>query len=209
MRKLFLALSLLLISTTANAEHIVSKEAHIDINTDRAVHVKGPIYINMKDRLRKEFQLSETLGDKELVVIIDSPGGDVDFGQQIIDAVDYVKTTLHKRVVCVVDGDASSMGFNLLTHCDVRLATIQSRMVVHKIEWPNVSTAYPMRHTAEFYRKVAKKIDEIDEPYRQANAKAMHLPLWDYDHFADNETDWTASLLKIIGYLQGIATVTP
>lgn len=200
------ALWVLLGATKCKAEHIVSKEAHIDIKTNTALHVIGPIFPDMRGPLAAEMEIAAASKDKDLVIIINSPGGSVEFGQQIIDAVEQIRANTHKRVVCMVNGDASSMGFNLLTHCDVRLSTAHSRMVVHKIEWAG-ACEIQQRHTAKFYRAIAEYLDQVDEPYRQANAKAMHLDLWDYDHFADQETDWTPGLLKTIGYLHGIATI--
>jgi ATP-dependent protease ClpP protease subunit len=140
------------------------------------------------------------------IIVIDSSGGLTEAGNNIIHSIE-MERAYGVRVICFVPQKAHSMGFNILTHCDLRLADPRARMLVHKVErvFPPVQE---QRRTARNLRAIADNLDKTDEPYRQANAKAMHLSLADYDNYADNETWWTAQRLLDMKYLHGFATFT-
>lgn len=166
----------------------------------KVAHILGPIGRDTEYSFEMEMlQTGDLPGDR--LIVIDSPGGEVGAGNQILDAIEreQVKGT---RVTCVVIGNASSMAFNILTHCDVRLATATARMVVHKVAI--YGTPDGMRLTSTELRNIADDLDRTDAPFRRDNARAMHLSLADYDLFADKETCWSARTLLEIGYLNGI-----
>lgn len=174
----------------------------IDLSTDKVAHIQG--LITTASDLAFELEMLSTfdmLGDR--LILINSPGGQVDAGVRMIRLIELEKSQ-GVRVVCIVTGEASSMAFNILTHCDVRLATQRSYAVVHKIAVGMLPPDH--RITAAFLRHVADYMDELDEPFREANARAMHLSLKYYDIMADNETAWSADTLLRIGYLDGIVT---
>lgn len=202
MRAYLLAL-LLLISVPTYAAHVVSPQAKIDLDTQKIIVLHGEV---------NEFSAITFLADLRavkdilgaLLVIIDSPGGDVESGDRMIAAIDEIEAS-GTKVVCVANHAAHSMAFNLLTHCNVRLATPRTTMVVHKIE---ISRIAGVRNTAANLRRIANQLDRRDEKYRQANSKAMKLTLSEYDICADNETEWGAMQLLERGYLQGIALLS-
>ncbi len=166
----------------------------------KVAYVQGEI--NALTAFQFEVQMRSTEGfEGDRLIVIDSPGGDVQAGNLMIGLID--KEELEgTKVVCVVLHDASSMAFNLLTHCTVRLALQGSLMVVHKIAMTEPPALERM--TAKNLRRLADDMDRQDAPFRQDNAKAMGLTLPDYDRYADNETEWTAAELYRRGYLQAI-----
>lgn len=138
------------------------------------------------------------------LIVINSPGGMVYYGQLMIDMM-HKEQARGVKMICKVDGQVSSMAFNLLSHCDVRLATRKSFGVVHKIAAVGIcGYDSPERCTARNLRKQAEMLDQGDEPYRQKNAEMMNLSLKEYDVLADNETFWTAAQLFRIGYLHDV-----
>ncbi len=201
MRSLIAAL-ILLTSSPAFAAHVVSPKAGIDLDTKKTIVLHGEVNTFSAITFLADLEAVEDLpGD--LLVIIDSPGGDVESGDRMIAAIDAVEAS-GTRVVCVASHAAHSMAFNLLTHCNVRLATPGTTMVVHKIEISRID----MRRTAANLRRIADRLDRLDEKYRQANSKAMKLSLKQYDLCADEETEWSALLLYKRGYLQGPASLS-
>ncbi len=186
---------------TAQAFHVVAPG--VDITTDKVSYLTGMI-----DKTSEKAYMTSLINTIALpgprIVVIDSPGGYVDSGEAILQAMKREQAAGTKQV-CVVMGGASSMAFNFLTFCDVRLATRNSHMLVHKVEAGQLNPE--MRTTAKNLRDIAEILDRTDEPYRRANAKAMHLQLIDYDKLCDNETFWRSPELLARGYLQGIVTV--
>lgn len=200
---LILFLGMLLASPIANAYHVVSKEAGIDLNTEKVVKIKGGIDPSMARSVRSQLQRIEKLkGD--ILVLIDSPGGLNVSGLDIMKELDKRRKS-DVRLVCVAHNDASSMAFNILTKCDIRLATKRTTMVVHKLEYMTLPPY--SRLTATFLRKLADEIDKDDAPFKEANQKAMGLTSEEYDKYADEETMWLATTLLKRGYLHGIASI--
>ncbi len=201
MRKsLSFLLSLLLFSVPATAAHVVSKSAHIDITTDKVTIIDGSI-----DEAAARSYFDQTTAKINLpgphVVYINSLGGRLDAGDAIISMIDAEKAN-GVKVICVVNEEATSMAFNILTHCDVRLAHIHSRFLVHKAAYG--SWEQGLRMTAKNLRRWANELDRADQPYRNDNCKAMHLTLSEYDDATDTEKTWTSIELLRLGYLQGI-----
>lgn len=62
-----------------------------------------------------------------VVLVIDSPGGDVAAARRIVRALEELPA-----LACVVDGDALSAGFYILQSCPLRLMTLRSTLMVHK-----------------------------------------------------------------------------
>lgn len=201
MFKFFVVVGLLLTSI-CQAVHIQSKPAHIDIRTDKVSAIFGMI----DDSLEADYaaQVAATISIKgPRVILINSPGGVVSSGAKIIDLM-LIEKIHGTKMICVVGSMAHSMAFNILTFCDVRLSLPISRMVVHNIAVGGLDPSN--RGTAKNLRQIADDMEKVEQPYRLANAKAMHLSLPDYDLFAENETCWTAAKLYLMGYLDGIAT---
>lgn len=182
--------------------HVVSKQADIDITSKKVIHLFGEI---TRDSIRQaliEKTLTETLsGDR--VVLIYSGGGSLEAGQRLIDALMSEKKS-GVRIVCVAIDAAHSMAFNILSFCDIRLATRRTHMVVHKAAIEELG----FRRTARNLRSEADSIDRADEPYAVQNSKMMRLSRKEYDKYADQETNWTAEMLLARGYLNGLASVT-
>ncbi len=183
--------------------HIVSKDSGIDIRTDKVLNIIGQI--NSWSTIVYELSLTRTsLVPGDRVVILNSQGGQVEAGQSILDALLMEKRLSGNRLICVIDGKAHSMAFNILSFCDVRLAVEGSTSVVHKIR---TGLTPGEMLTAKKAREIAKEMDELDEPYRQQNAKKMGLSLKDYDRYADDETEWSAKKLLEMKYLHGFCTI--
>lgn len=202
----FVALLLaFLLPTQAMALHLRSHSAGINLNTDKVSHVKGEI----TDQSAAMFLLEEVTTAKipgDRIILIDSFGGSVLAGQRMVDEIEKERA-VGVRQVCVVTGEADSMAFNLLTHCDVRLASSDAHLLFHKVALSEMPDA--RRLTAQFFRKLAKEMDQIDEQFCVDNAKAMHLTRLLYDKLADGEADWSAQELLDRGYLHGIVRVAP
>lgn len=190
MRKLLVLLSLFLIPTALGAEQ-----------NKKVSHITGIIDPDSTALYIEESKATADLpGDR--TIYIDSLGGYLMFGQLIIDAMEAERAANGTRMICIVEHEATSMAFNILTHCDERYAAPEARFLVHKAaagQWPD-----DLRPTAKNMRLIANQLDREDMPYKYANMKAMHLTEEEYDAAADEEKTWTSKELLKIGYLNGI-----
>lgn len=185
--------------------HIVSKDAGIDITTEKVVRLEGGF--NAQTPFLASLQMFATAnlpGDR--IVIINSSGGFVDAGEMIWQPL-QAERDMGIKIICVVDHYANSMAFNLLTRCDVRLATASATMLVHPIERGCDMGNGASRCTASEHRRLAVYLDGLDRRYSPVNAKAMRLSLKEYNQYAEKETVWSALQLRATGYLHGLATI--
>lgn len=200
--KAFLALLLLPWSFNASAITVKSDTAHVDITTAKVSHLVGMVDDEMEAKFMVSiYETSGIAGDR--VILIDSPGGSVPAGAQIIRRMEQEKAS-GVRMICVVVGNAHSMAFNILTHCNVRLAIAGSRFLVHKIQ-----SQIEMVLTAVQLRQIADGLDAADAIFRRQNSEAMHISGMVYDVFADKETVWTDEEMYNHKYLQGIIPTVP
>jgi len=171
--------------------------------TNKVVVIAGDIDQDMTNSVALQLKATESMIGPRLVEIR-SPGGMVSEGKKIIAMLDQERRRTHEKMVCVVIDGAHSMAFNILTHCDVRLATSSATMVVHKIA---IGGDPGIRMTARNLRLLADEIDEYDEYWAASNAKAMHISRKDYDKYADAERRWTSRELLELHYLDYVVIV--
>lgn len=93
-------------------------------------------------------------GADEVVVMLNTVGGDVDSGIKMAKAVEDSEAP----VTCVVDTEAESMGFYILQSCPVRLMTKRSELMVHE---PAIEVD-KFHGKASDYRKVQERLDSLN-----------------------------------------------
>lgn len=175
----------------------------IDITTTKVARVEGIVDQDMEKRFIGDL-FAHKREEGPLVILINSRGGRVDSGRRMLQALRSLNTD---PTICVVEGDAMSMAFNLLSFCNVRLATKGSLLLAHKSAIGGM-IPFDIRFTAKLMRETADDMEKEDEPYRQQNAKMLGLTLEQYDVIADQEVMWSADSLVKGGYLHSIVTVT-
>lgn len=181
--------------------HLISQEAGIDITTAKVARLYGTVDRESFGKFRVDMIATQNLpGDR--VILINSPGGDVDYGNKMLDMM-HAEQAQGVRFVCFAYKGAHSMAFNFLSQCDVRIMQQGTMSLVHKIRRGLITETA----TAKNLRKIADDLEKSDEPFRQANAKALGLTIKDYDMYADEETYFTAETLLKMKYLQGIGQI--
>lgn len=193
------ALALFLASFNALGAHVVSRQAHIDLVTNKTIVIVGDIDDAMVASVAVQATLIHELPGPTLV-IISSGGGSVDSGKRIIEILGKLGSN-----ICVANQFAHSMAFNIMTSCTVRLATPGTHMVAHKISvMPDLEQT---RLTAKAMREEADQLDKTDAYWDERNSKALHLEIPAYNKFAERDHAWTVPELMVRGYLQGVGSV--
>lgn len=199
--KLIALFLMLIFAMPCKAANVESPELNIHLDTKKIAHVTDEV--DMLSLLKFQAELESTKdipGDR--VILINSPGGSVQAGEEFIAAIRAEQAT-GTKVVCVGREWVASMAFNILTACDVRLAYPSARLLFHKAALGSLPE--DVRITAKNLKELAKLLDEADEPYCVANSKALGMTREEYDFYADHNTYWTADVLRKLGYLQGFA----
>lgn len=175
------------------------------LSTAKVITIAGPIDEYMTSSVIIQMSTTANLPGPRLV-LIRSPGGSTLEGAKIIAMLEKERSETHQRLVCAVIDAAHSMAFDILTHCDVRLATERATFVVHKVA---LGGDPGIRMTAKNLRLIAEEMEREDRKWDAINAKAMHLSKADYDRYADAERRWTAKELLEMHYLSAIVIVGP
>jgi len=98
-------------------------------NNDRIAYVVGPIG-ESSIAIAHQIERASAKSREPIHVIINSPGGMILAGYQIIQAMNIARNR-GSEVVCVVATMAASMAFQLLPHCDRRYALKKSLLLFH------------------------------------------------------------------------------
>ena len=112
---------------------IVIQPVTVILTPDNHVSIKGRI----DDYKASQFiSKINKLNATNLYIYIDSPGGNVDSGQKIIQYINFKKDT-NKTIMCIA-WEAHSMAFNILQACSYRYVLQDSKMMQHQISLKNV-----------------------------------------------------------------------
>ena len=89
---------------------------------------------------------------RPFVVVFDSPGGSVRWGEKMSAAIERSPVP----VICVVDGMAASMGFYILQSCDVRVMTTRSLLMGHEPASATQGQPSEMSRMADLLQKLSR-----------------------------------------------------
>lgn len=190
----------------SNSVHAVQVNGSIfHLSSGKVLTIAGEINRDMTSSVTIQLMATaNTPGPR--IILIRSPGGDVGEGIKIIKLLDEERARTHQKLICVAIDGAHSMAFNIMTHCDVRLATAKTRMVAHKIA---IGGDPGVRMTAKNLQAIAKELEKLDRYWAEENAKALHISKSEYDKAADVDYAWSTSELMAHHYLNGIVTISP
>lgn len=201
--KALLCILALMTSACAHAVHISDEKGSID--SDKVVVINGEIREPMLPKVLKQLDATRDLKGPR-IVMIHSPGGRVDIGEKIINALVDEQKVSKQPIVCIVVGYAHSMAFNILTHCNERHATAESVFIAHKVSIGSLDPS--IRKTAKNLREIADELDETDKHWDACNAKAMHMTVAVYSSYADVDYEWSVTELQSIGYMGSTVTLS-
>jgi ATP-dependent protease ClpP protease subunit len=153
---------------------------------ERTVYLVGEINgQSLKAASKIERLSAASKGD--INIFINSPGGMVVVGLQIIQAIDIARAR-GVKVVCSVGVLAASMAFQVLPHCDERYAMKHTLLLFHPAR-----AMVQGGITGEQAAMIGKELLRIDARAQVENDAMMGSPspLWLALHFR-NETLWEA-----------------
>lgn len=99
-----------------------------------------------------------TFAPAEYTLVIDSPGGSVDAGEALIEAIQDAQLA-GTTVRCLVPYKAYSMAAVILQACDIRIIGFQGSLMYHAVSITRASgTALDLERTAKEMRAINKKL---------------------------------------------------
>lgn len=178
----------LLVSLLFSVSSAVQAASRIKVpKGDRTFYVTGLIDGSALAIANNIERASASDSKEPIHIVINSPGGMVLIGFQIIQAMDVARER-GTKIVCTVGVLAASMAFQLLPHCDERFAMKKSLLLFHPAR---VVVRDPL--TSEQALMIGHELAKIDRKAMEENSEMMGVPsrAWIEAHNR-NETMWTA-----------------
>lgn len=164
---------------------------------DRIIHYTDEVNSKTADALISELRYLDSIGDEDIILYINSPGGCVTDGLAIYDCIE----DLHSDVVTIVHGMAASMGAFLLCAGTKgkRFASPNSEVMIHQPLGGIQGQASDIKIHAERILKMKEKLNRIfaektGKPYEQVCIDT------DRDNFLSAEEALDYGIVDHIGY---------
>lgn len=188
------------ITKDISAKKNISSEANNKtlILNSRLVRLEGEINSKSAKNINREM-LNFYMDDEKTPIyfLINSPGGSVMAGRQIIDIMEMVKAPIY----CQVVGMSASMAALITMHCDKKFMTPASFLLFHQmsIRLQEYTQIREVEADIKFWKKYWEEL-------MRSTAKKMNMS---YEEFYNKNTNtWmlTAQQAKDAGYIDGILT---
>lgn len=173
----------------ASAKHEEAKPVDV-------IRLEGDIDDDMAKAFEEQLDANVKAGQKTIFVQIDSVGGSVTAGMQMVKIIERTSA----KVACLVDREADSMAFSMLQACDARFITARGMMMAHQLaRGMEPATVREMLNAAESLR-----VD--NEALARFVIAKSHMTLADYvEHVADGKEFYmTADEAKKFGFVDRV-----
>lgn len=155
----------------------------VTVDARRVVRITGPISGNGIG-IASEIEELASASTKPIHIIINSPGGSVATGSQILSSIEMAKNR-GITVKCYVPVLAASMGFQVLVHCSERYALKYALLLFHPMK---MSSNSPMTKEDLLYN--SQRLREWEQPFIDDLLKALDISTEIFMYNYRNETLW-------------------
>lgn len=147
------AISLLLVPLFVfSAKEIVKMDKEIELNTDNSLFIRGEI--NEKMATDFVFDVNKRKSKKNMYVFLDTNGGAVDAGNQIIYEI-------QKYNFSCIAHKAISMGFVILQSCNERYITPLGTLMQHQMSYGIMDEKAKVESYVEYIKQVGDHLTEL------------------------------------------------
>lgn len=150
----------------------------VNIDENRLVVLKGPVNSFSVDPLVRKITELDRIGKSPIYLIINSPGGSVTDGFELIGAI----TSIESPVVCIAESEAYSMAALISVFCDKLYMHRFSMMMFHEASWGGRGDETKMKArghaTAKYLDQVFNEVaEELGLTLKQFREK-IHPEWW-------------------------------
>ncbi len=187
----FLALILacaLAVSHPAAADGLFDAKEILRVEPDRTITLTGPVGENAMEAAVHLLDLAAKSTD-DIYMVINSPGGNVLPGMQLVQAMNIAKSR-GIEIRCVVPNLAASMAFIIFANCTDRYAFNASLLLWHPMR---VGTDRGM--TEEDARAAAEYMHQLSKPLLRLQWRALGISWKLFMKHYKLETMWSAEAL--------------
>lgn len=164
---------------------------------DRIIHFTAEVNSQTADTLISELRYLDNIGDGDIILYINSPGGSVTDGLAIYDAIKDLKSD----VVTIAHGQAASMGSFLLAAGTKgkRFASPNCEIMIHQPLGGIQGQASDIKIHAEHILKIKSKLTSILSENTGQELAVIEIDT-DRDNFMSAEEALEYGIIDHIGY---------
>jgi ATP-dependent protease ClpP protease subunit len=173
-----------------------AKNVKINLNTEsRYVMIKGPVRTAMSEDIVRQIYEFDKGTSAPIYYIINTNGGSLVAGNQIIRAMESAKSPS----ICIVDRAAYSMGALILSHCDTAYIHKDASVIFHE---GYIGAEGRVSEVFSYLDFEKKEFDRLNAE----TAALLKMKLKDY--VAKQKDEWwlTAKDAEQVGLVDGIVT---
>ncbi len=162
-----------------------AKPAVFVADKGRTLYLRGEVGGNALDMAAQVIGLAEK-SKKPISIVINSPGGSIYVGLQLMSAIDVVQKR-GVKVRCFVPVIAASMAFQILSVCDERYTLQYSLLLFHPARAPLMGS-----YTYDELEYQGAQLRQLDNKLKNDLAKRIGMPRKEFDYHYQHETLWLA-----------------
>lgn len=132
--------------------NVISTDVDQIMLDNRTLTISTDINSHMADEVMKCLLAFDDEGHKPIMLYINSPGGEVVAGLQIIDTMNSIKSD----VITINTGMCASMGAVILSSGAKRMALPHSRVMIHQVSAGTQGKVFDMRAAFEETERINK-----------------------------------------------------
>lgn len=148
--------------------------------------VESGVDANMAARQIKNLHILDTLSDEPITIVMNNPGGDVNHGLAIYDAIKACRS----RVIVKVFGHAMSMGSVILQAADERIMSPNASQMVHYGSLGVESHAKTVYKVTDEFKRIDKWMEKMY--LEKIREKQPHFKMARLQRMLDHDTFLTA-----------------
>lgn len=142
----------------------------LNLDNKRVVRLMQQVDMNIAETIQQQIiDLNAEDAKTPIVLLIESPGGDVMAGGKILDAIKMSKAPIHAQIV----GICASMAAIIAVHCDKIYMTQGSWLLWHNA---SLQTGGDIRMVKEWMEFFLKRMEEIN----RSTAERLHISYEEY-----------------------------
>jgi ATP-dependent Clp protease protease subunit len=173
------------------------KKVNLLINNDRTVVLKGPVRTDNIEAIMNQIKGFAQASNDNIFIIINSPGGSVVDGFELINLIKSIKAEKGIKTYCAVESEAFSMAAILATFCYRTYMHKYSNIMFHEASYGVKDSATHIKNRVEF---MSKYLDTLNRDI----AEQMGVTPKEYEERILGEWWLTAEEAVQFGIVDGI-----
>jgi len=173
------------------------KKVNLLINNDRTVVLRGPVRTNNIEAIMNQIKGFAEVSNDNIFIIINSPGGSVVDGFELITLIKSIKAQKGINTYCAIESEGFSMAAILATFCHRTYMHKYSNIMFHEASYGVKDSATHIKTRVEF---MSRYLDTLNKDI----AEQMGISLKEYEERILREWWLTAEEAAEYGIVDGV-----